>query len=216
MKKLLAILLCLTMAVSFAACGKKAQEPQEPAGPEMPFTDLQGHWCADDAVFVYERGLMLGTAKDIFSPDETLTRGMVVTMLYRLSDAPAVDAKAGFIDVPADAYYADAVNWAFANGITKGTSETTFAPNDAVTRQELAALLFRYAGLQQKALTPGVSLEGFTDAADIAGWAQEAMSWAAAEGIVTGSSGRLLPQDSASRGEAAAMFHRLIEQVLED
>ena len=195
---------------------QEPQKPQEPAGPEMPFTDLQGHWCADDAAFVYERGLMQGTAKDIFSPDETLTRGMVVTMLYRLSGAPAVDAKAGFIDVPADAYYADAVNWAFANGVTNGTSEMTFAPNDAVTRQELAALLFRYAGLQQKALTPGVSLEGFSDAADIAGWAQEAMRWAAAEGIVTGSSGRLLPQDSASRGEAAAMFHRLIEQVLED
>jgi hypothetical protein len=160
-------------------------------------------WYADDVAYVNAHGLMDGTGPNRFSPQGTATRAMAVTILWRLAGSPAPESAAPFGDVPADAYYTQAAAWAAENRIAEG-ADGLFSPDAPVTRQELAALLYRYAGSKAVSAQPA-----FADTAKIAAWAKDAAAWTAAEGIVNGKPGNLFdPSDTATRAELAAMIHR--------
>lgn len=170
-----------------------------------PFTDLKGHWAEEDVLKAVEKGLFRGTSSTTFDPDKTLTRGMMVTVLYRLAGEPAVVRTSPFADVADSAYYADAVAWAAEEGIVLGVSETSFAPHAPITRQQLAAVLYRYCG------SPAASgsLSPYPDSGSVAAYAEDAMSWAVGSGIIQGSGGKLLPTGQTTRAQAAVMLLRL-------
>ena len=184
--------------------------PAAPADPEqrkgLPFTDVQeSGWFYDAVAYVYGNGLMNGMTDTAFAPGVTMTRGMLVTILYRMAGSPAVSGAAGFGDVPAGAYYADAAAWAAANGIVTGYDADTFAPNAPITREQLAAILYRCAG----ASGDNAALDGFTDAASVSGYASGAMAWAVDAGLITGmGDGTLAPQGSATRAQTAVILMR--------
>lgn len=155
---------------------------------------------------------MTGTSETTFSPEETTTRAMLVTVLYRLEGKPAVDAVSGFSDVSSGSYYADAVAWAKANGIVNGTSETTFSPNEPVTREQTAAILYRYAQYKGYDVEKTADLTAYADAAAIHSYAKNAMSWAVAAGILNGvSSTSLEPTGSATRAQVATVLTRFAQ-----
>lgn len=134
-----------------------------------------------------------------------MSRAMLVTVLYRLSGEPAVSQDSGFADVASDAYYADAVSWAVGEGIVTNTSQPTFSPDESVTREQMAVLLYRCAG---EPSTAG-DLSAYADAESISDYAAEAMSWCVENGILNGTDGgRLAPADSATRAETAAVLQR--------
>ena len=170
------------------------------------FRDVQADaWYADAVQYVVSEGLMNGTDAATFSPDAPMSRAMLVTVLYRLSGEPAVSQDSGFADVASDAYYADAVSWAVGEGIVTGTSQTTFSPDESVTREQMAVLLYRCAG---EPSTAG-DLSAHADAENISDYAAEAMSWCVENGILSGTDGgRLAPADSATRAETAAVLQR--------
>ncbi|MEQ2456808.1 S-layer homology domain-containing protein [Flavonifractor hominis] len=176
------------------------------------FTDTAGHWAADAIRQVAEQGLMNGVGGGRFAPDDTLSRAMVVTILYRMSGATAATA-ASFSDVPAGTWYTDAVGWAAQNGVVKGYGNGTFGPNDPISREQLAVILYRYAaltGLDTKA--DGADLTGFTDGGSVSSWAVEAMTWAVHQGLITGKPSNVLhPEGTATRGEAATILVRFLE-----
>jgi hypothetical protein len=174
--------------------------------PDMPFIDVNPNsWYYSAIEFVYNKGIMNGVTASSFNPDGTITRGMIVTMLWRMAGEPSAVA-AGFADVAADSYYAKAIAWAAKNGIIEGYSASTFGPNDAITREQLATVLYRYAKYLGYTTT-GSSLSGYYDASRVSSWAKDAMGWAVKNGVVTGlSSTRLNPTGTASRAEAAQMF----------
>lgn len=170
------------------------------------FRDVQADaWYADAVQYVVFKGLMNGTDAATFSPDTPMSRAMLVTVLYRLSGEPAVSQDSGFADVASDAYYADAVSWAVGEGIVTGTSQTTFSPDESVTREQMAVLLYRCAG---EPSTAG-DLSAYADAENISDYAAEAMSWCVENGILSGTDGgRLAPAASATRAETAAVLQR--------
>lgn len=179
----------------------------------LPYTDVsQSDWFYPYVAFAYERAWMTGTSETTFSPEETTTRAMLVTVLYRLEGKPAVDAASGFSDVSSGSYYADAVAWAKANGIVNGTSETTFSPNEPVTREQTAAILYRYAQYKGYDVEKTADLTAYADAAAIHSYAKNAMSWAAAAGILNGvSSTSLEPTGSATRAQVATVLTRFAQ-----
>lgn len=179
----------------------------------LPYTDVsQSDWFYPYVAFAYERAWMTGTSETTFSPEETTTRAMLVTVLYRLEGKPAVDAASGFSDVSSGSYYADAVAWAKANGIVNGTSETTFSPNEPVTREQTAAILYRYAQYKGYDVEKTSDLTAYADAAAIHSYAKNAMSWAAAAGILNGvSSTSLEPTGSATRAQVATVLTRFAQ-----
>ena len=184
---------------------------------KCPFTDVSDRdWFYDDVMSMYEKGLMGGTSDTAFSPDLTTTRGMIVTILYRMENSPAVSGKSSFQDVKADAYYNDAVIWAASNGIVTGVSSTEFCPDNAITREQFAAILFRYAQYKgMDAVTLEENLGGFADGSTVSAYAVPAMNWAVGAGLLRGDdSGLLLPRGEATRAQAAAMLNRFIENVL--
>ena len=177
-----------------------------PAASALPFNDVAyTSWYYDAVKFVYDKGIMDGVSYYRFAPDATITRGMVVTMLWRMAGEP-YEAAAGFTDVAAGRYYSTAVAWAAKNGIVEGMTATTFAPDQAITREQLASILYRYAkwlGFSGY----GSDISGYTDAGKVSSYAYDAMSWAVRSGVVTGTSARVLdPQGTASRAAAAQMF----------
>lgn len=177
-----------------------------PAASALPFNDVAyTSWYYDAVKFVYDKGIMDGVSYYRFAPDATITRGMVVTMLWRMAGEP-YEAAAGFTDVAAGRYYSTAVAWAARNGIVEGMTATTFAPDQAITREQLASILYRYAkwlGFSGY----GSDISGYTDAGKVSSYAYDAMSWAVRSGVVTGTSARVLdPQGTASRAAAAQMF----------
>lgn len=180
----------------------------------LPFADVApASWYADAVQYVYENGMMNGTSDTLFSPDATVTRAMIVTILYRLENAPAA-AASGFTDVAAGMYYADAVGWAAANGIVNGVSETRFAPDDPIIREQLAAILYRYAQFKGYAVTASADLSAYTDAAQISAYATAAMQWANAEGLINGDSATTInPQGNATRAEAATILMRFCQDI---
>ena len=177
-----------------------------------PFADAApGDWFYGDLVYVYENGLMDGVSETLFAPDGAVTRGMIVTILHRLEGGPVVDYLLPFADVDEGAWYAEAVRWAASEGIVTGVSETAFAPDEPVTREQLAAILWRYAKYKGHDVSIGESTNilSYTDFAEISEYAIPAMQWACGEGIITGSGeGVLNPRGGATRAEAAAMLAR--------
>ena len=173
----------------------------------VPFNDVSyGDWYYDAVQFVYSRGIMDGVDYYKFAPNGTITRGMIVTMLWRMAGEPFEMPVTSFTDVEIGRYYTTAVAWACRNGIADGMGESTFGPNDAITREELVTLLYRYAQYFGHSCI-GTSIEGFADAGSVSSYAYNAMCWAYKAGVVTGTTGsRLNPQGTASRAEAAQMI----------
>ena len=190
-----------------------AVEP-EPEG--LPFTDVtSGDWFYDAVAYVYDKGMMEGTTDTTFAPTMNLTRSMIAQVLYNLEERPEAPGAAGFPDVAAGAWYADAVNWAAARGIVKGYDTGAFGPEDSVTREQLAAILYRYAQVKGYDTTQGgMAVREFSDSASISDWAQEAMAWAVNAQVLSGKgNGVLDPQGTATRAEVAQMLMNFVEHV---
>ena len=187
---------------------------ENPGTGANPFTDVsEKDWFYGDVMFVYENGLMLGTSKTLFSPHGTATRGMMATILWRMEGSPAPKGKNSFTDVEAGKWYADAITWTAENGIFAGYGKDKFGPDDPITREQLAAIFYRYADYKGYDLTVKGNLDTFKDADKITDYAKTAMQWAVGSGLVKGKSGNLLdPQGTATRAEIAAMLHRFIEK----
>ena len=181
----------------------------------LPFPDVtEGDWFYDAVRYAYETGLMDGVGDNLFAPNSQTTRAQLVTILYRLEGEPEVSGTSGFSDVAAGTWYTDAVAWAAQNGIVNGVSDTEFAPGDDITREQLAAILYRYAAYQGYDVSQRADLSGFGDAESISGYAQEALSWAHAQGLVLGfEDGSLRPQGTASRAQIAAVLMRFLAAV---
>ena len=179
----------------------------------LPFADVRKtDWFYSDVEYVYKKGLMAGTGAKDFDPNSQLTRGMIVTVLYRLEKEPAVSGASGFADVDAAQWYGSAVAWAAANGIVNGYSDTAFGPNDSITREQLATILYRYAVYRgMTAVTQEENLSGFADADQISSYAVQAMNWAVGKGLLKGADGLLMPKAQASRAQVAAILHRFLE-----
>ena len=186
------------------------------AAGENPFTDVPAsHWAHDDITYVYENDLMNGTDGSLFSPESTTTRAQVVTVLYRLAGQPAADWANPFWDVPASAWFHDAVTWAWENDITGGVSSTHFGAGNAVTREQLATFLYRYAQDQGYDTSARADLSGYSDAGLVSSYATEALSWANATGLITGTTGTTLsPQGSATRAQVATILSRFCQDVI--
>lgn len=187
---------------------------ENPGTGANPFTDVsEKDWFYGDVMFVYENGLMLGTSKTLFSPHGTATRGMMATILWRMEGSPAPKGKNSFTDVEAGRWYADAITWTAENGIFAGYGKDKFGPDDPITREQLAAIFYRYADYKGYDLTVKGNLDKFKDSDKITDYAKTAMQWAVGSGLVKGKSGNLLdPQGTATRAEIAAMLHRFIEK----
>lgn len=177
-----------------------------PEASALPFADVSyTNWYYDAVKFVYDKGIMDGVSYYRFAPDATITRGMVVTMLWRMAGEP-YESSAGFTDVASGRYYSTAVAWAAKNGIVEGMTSSTFAPDQAITREQLASILYRYARWLGFSGT-GTDISGYTDAGKVSGYAYDAMCWAVKTGVVTGTSAKVLdPQGTATRAAAAQMF----------
>lgn len=193
----------------------KPSDEDKPEELDEPFTDVDElDWFYDAVVYVYNEGMMDGISATQFAPNSNLTRGMVVTMLYRLEDEPRVTGSSGFDDVASGAWYADAVTWAAENGIVNGVSDTEFAPNVNITREQLAAILYRYAEYNDYDVSGRDDLSEFTDRSSISGYALDAMRWAVDEGLITGITDTTIePQGTATRAQAATMFMRFMSTV---
>ena len=195
---------------------------ENPGTGANPFTDVsEMDWFYGDVMFVYENGLMLGTGDTLFSPHDTVTRGMMAAILWRMEGSPEPEDENSFIDVEAGAQYADAITWTAENGIFEGYveegfdghSEDRFEPDEPITREQLAAIFYRYAGCKEYDLTADEDLDKFKDADEIADTARAAMQWAVASGLMDGKPGDMLdPQAAATRAEIAAMLRRFIEK----
>ena len=171
-------------------------------------------WYFDAVQYVYENDMMAGTSDITFSPNQTTTRGMIVTILYRLEGEPTVTGTTAFTDVTADQYYANAVAWAVQNGIVAGSDATTFAPNNAITREQMAAILYRYAQFKGYDVSAKADLSTYIDAADVSAYATDAMAWASQTGLITGTSATTLsPAGQATRAQVATILMRFCENV---
>ena len=189
--------------------------PARPAAPVgLPFADVSGSdWFYNDVRYVYEKGIMDGTGIDRFSPNAPLTRAMIVTILYRMAGSPSVSGSSDFTDVAAGKWFAKAVAWAAANGIVNGYGSGLFGPNDPVTREQLAAILYRYAVYGgMTAVTLEENLGSFADTAQLSAYAIQAMNWAVGQGLINGSGSNLVPKAQATRAQVAAIIHRYLER----
>ncbi len=179
--------------------------PRDESCPAGAYKDVNtGAWYHDGVHYCLENGLMTGYTASRFGPNDYLTRAQLTQILYNLAGRPAVSGSSGFKDVPEEAWYAGAVAWARCTGVVSGYSDTRFAPGDLITREQLAAMIWRYAG---SPVFPDVALD-FKDSQAVSGYAVTALRWAAAEGIVVGSDGSLNPRDPATRAQASAMIMR--------
>ena len=175
----------------------------------LPFTDVDGHWALSSIRYVYENGLMNGVGSGRFQPEGATNRAMIVTVLYRLAGSPAVTAENPYSDVPQRSWYTNAVLWGTESGVVNGIGGGKFAPLEPITREQLAAMLFRFAASRGDDVAPRADLSAYTDAGSVHAFAQEALRWANAQGIVNGyPNGRIAPQGSATRAEAATMLAR--------
>ena len=182
----------------------------------LPFTDVKtGDWFYEAVQYVYDKGMMTGVSADRFAPASTTTRGMIVTILYRLENEPAVSGDLPFTDVERGAWYANAVAWAGANDIVNGTSATTFAPNSPITREQMATMLYRFAQYKgMDAVTLQENLTGYPDGDQVSDYAIPAMNWAVGQGLIAGmENGTLVPQGSATRAQVATILMRFCESI---
>ena len=197
------------VAPVFARTGR--EEPDEPEPPSvLPFTDVrESDWYCDSVRYVYGQGLMNGVTADRFGPDEPATRGMIVTILHRMEGSPEAPAPA-FPDVRADFYYAQPITWAASRGIVTGYEDGTFGPEDNITREQLAAILYRYARYKGWDTAASAALDRFPDVGKISPYAVEPFAWAVGEGLIAGmANGQLSPGGTATRAEIATILMRL-------
>jgi hypothetical protein len=208
-KRILSMLLVLCMLLGMLPTTVLA------ANSKNPFTDVRkSDWFYNEVQYVYENGLMEGTASNTFSPKVTTSRGMLVTILWRLEGQPTVSGTA-FTDVASGQWYTDAVQWASANSIVEGYGNGKFGPNNTLTREQMATILYRYAAYKGYDVTASADLSKFTDAGKISSYAATAMSWANATGLITGMTDTTLaPQGSAIRAQAATILMRFCENVV--
>ena len=178
--------------------------------PEMSFRDVSpADWFYSDVRYAWENGLMSGTGADTFGPQLGTSRAMLVTVLYRMVYEPGFVNRAEFTDVPAGSYYAAAVSWAAENGIVTGYADGTFRPDRLLSREEVAAILYRFAAWRGQSVTAAAEHSSFRDAAQISAYAQDALRWAVASGVLSGrANGTLAPKGAATRAEIAAILHR--------
>lgn len=181
-----------------------------------PFTDVTADdWYSQQVDYVYEQGLMDGTSDTAFSPDVTLSRGMMLTILYRMAGKPFV-VGVNFTDVAYGTWYSDAALWAKQTGIAEGSGDGTLGHADPLTREQMAVMLYRYARQRGYSIRPGAGLEGFADADRVSSWAKDAVAWAVSSGLMQGSDGKLNPGGYADRAQTAvviARFHQTWERV---
>ena len=182
--------------------------------PSKSFTDLDAkRWYHQGVDYALSHGIMEGMSGSLFQPDGILTRGQLVTMLYRMAESPAVEGKTPFTDVAEGSFYTEAVAWAYSNGIVKGMTATTFAPNASVTREQLVTFLYRYAKLQGEDVTVTGELKGYTDTDKLGDFAMEAMTWAVENEIINGmGGGKLAPKDTATRAQFATVLMRFLDK----
>ena len=181
------------------------------APADMPFADVEGHWAADAIAYVADKGLMTGESAHSFAPELATSRAMIAAILYRLSGSPEVSGEAGFADVVDGAWYADAVRWAEINNVVSGYVDGGFGPNDNISREQLAAILYRYAAANGRNMNAAADLGKFDDADSISGWALTAMQWANAEELITGKAdNRIDAQGKATRAEVATILMRYL------
>ena len=201
---LTALILCLGLSVTASA-----------AESDTGFSDVDaGDWYAEAAAYCRDNGLMAGTGETTFSPGTPMTRGMLVTVLYRLAGSPSLENENlgyPFADVPGDCWYADGVYWARLNGVVSGYSDSAFGPNDPLTREQLATILWRYA--ESPAVAGSAS---FADESDIASWAASAVDWAQESGYINGVGGnRFDPDGTATRAQVAVILMRFASIITE-
>ena len=198
----------VTVEASFVREGGQTQTPQ------TTFADVPASaWYYNAVEYVYENGLMSGVSGGRFAPDDTLTRAMLVQTLYAMEGRPA-SASAGFADVASGDWYASAVNWAAANGVVSGVSETGFGPNNALTREQLALILYRFAQYKGYDVTGTSDLAAYADGSSVSGWAAEAMGWAVDAGLISGVGGnQIAPTGTASRAQVAQILMNFCENV---
>ena len=201
----------VTITVTFRQLASVSDCPRDESCPMAPFTDADRNaWYHDGVHYCVEHGLMMGTSQTTFAPDIVTTRGMIVTILWRLEGSPIVGASLNYDDVKAEDWYGEAVRWADSVGVVTGYGNGKFGPNDTITREQMAAMLWRYAG------SPRVdgSLSSFTDGAQTSSWAQPAMIWAVEEGLITGvGNDRLEPRGQATRAQAATILMRFAQNM---
>lgn len=180
--------------------------------PAVPFTDIKkSDWFYCDAVYAFRNGLMNGTSGTEFSPNQKTTRAMIVTILYRIDGSPAVSGSCSFKDVKQGMWYTDPVIWANKNGIVQGYSSTEFGTDDNISREQMAAILYRYSNYKGYDVSKTKSISSFTDASKVSDYFIEAMKWAYGNGLINGTSETTLsPKDGASRAQVAAILHRFI------
>lgn len=175
----------------------------------LPFSDVrQGSWYYDDVSYVYQNELFYGTSSTGFSPLGKMQRCMMTTVLHRMAGEPAVSYSNLFFDIPDGQWYTKGTIWAGEKSIVTGVGNRRFNPSANITRQEIAVILYRYAVEMGYDVSTRASLSSFSDAASVASWSKDAMSWAAGAGILNGSNGALRPSGDATRAEVAAMLHR--------
>lgn len=187
--------------------------PEKPSASELPFKDVSTTaWYYTAVNYAYLNKLLTGTSADTFTPDGTLTRGMAVTVLYRLSESPAVDGKQVFTDVAVGQWYAEAVSWAAASDIVAGVGNNKFAPQLNITREQLATILYRYAKAMKYDESGRADLSKYTDAASVSSWAADAVQWAVENALISGTSETTLsPNTTATRAQFAVIMQRFCE-----
>lgn len=208
-KRAVSLALCLCMVLSLL------QLPVWATG-KHPFTDVAAtDWFNDSVEYVYEHNLMKGTSDTTFAPYRTTQRGMIVTILHRLEGTPTIASGNPFTDVPRGSNYENAIIWAAANGIVNGYDNATFGPYDNITRQQMAAILYRYAQMKGYDTSTSASLDEYADSSQISNYARTAMAWANGEGLINGNgSKQLMPTGNATRAQAAAILTRFCQNVV--
>lgn len=202
-------------AVEIVATFRK--EETTATAQKLPFTDVAASsWYYDAVSYVYGKGMMNGTAADTFAPEVTTSRGMIVTILYRLAGTPAAKASS-FPDVPDGRYYTAAVGWAAEKGIVNGYENGLFQPDIPITREQMAAILYRYANAMGYQVSQRGDLSVFSDQAHISSYATEAMSWAVGAGLLSGmGDGTVAPTGQATRAQAATILSRFCQNMVKD
>jgi len=211
----LLVVLCACLIITYAAAlNDNARDGSNEEKQVVEFTDVKStDWFYKDVQYVQKNNLMNGMSKTEFSPSGVTTRGMIVTILWRLEGEPVIEGKT-FNDVNKGAYYYDAVAWASANQIVSGYSETTFAPNDTATREQLATIIYRYASYKNYDISKEAELDKYVDKDQISEYAVKSIMWANANGIISGTSeSTISPKDNVQRCQVAAILNRFCNNI---
>lgn len=210
-RKIVSIIVTLCFLLTLMPAGAFAA----PKDTETPFDDVQTtDWFYDTVQYVYDEGLMAGTGDRIFSPQQTTTRGMIVTILHRMAGSPEAESQ-DFTDVDPDAWYAPAINWSIESGVGAGYGGGLFGPDDAITREQMASFLYRYAELEDYDVSAVGDLDDFADASAVSDWAEDVMSWAVGADLFAGrDNNQLAPQGLTTRAEAATILMRYCENIV--